>query len=1090
LKVTNEGPEIIDTPEESDWFRVIQAGDSVEFTKWFSIKDDEDYTYAREPYSFIDPDFDENIDQWTISIYDDNTSILVWQTGDSEPFDTNLSGIYSVELEYTDLHGLSVANDVTLWIVPESYVDVDMTNLDMETNGYFPTFMGIFAEFWQPYQYVGPISVEPANGLLENRYENGDIIQYVMALIDGEEVARVYVNSYIGRRVQLGIVDDMLPPPMVLENYGELIQLSSNGTVEITYHAVQEIYDDGEWFKVVSNPIQVEDTLRPQNAIEEPNNKRTIEVTNADFGDYFLSSDIGGTMSYQKMPTVYRGSVFMGEQYPLLIKNKVVTIEDEDLREAAAVMVNQDVLESRIVTTIAEVFEPQSTDLKFSDIGMTSDGMVFKTFSLLDIAETFEDDVFGISLEEKWVESQVNPSDDNGTEFERQMIQKLWKLDDTGAFTEIINIGNVLDSFGLIDEIKGQFGADPEEVSVNMMPIVSLTADKDGNIVFVVSVNVSAPDYFNDFYNVIVVANQDGMVLSMDVTATKQGYPLVSDLAYDETMEHLYAVVSQNPNAFVGNTSTVSTAGLMGPQELIEFIMVEPEEEEGIVTEEVLDNINIGTYYTETLLLLDQNYHYSGIAALNNELVLIKIGEGQTVDRASEVNQADYGYGISTFAEFINLDEESDPVSLVLPEPFTLGLGAAANYDREISLVASPTSVTAGATVNLTFTGKPESVYGEGVWSHNGLGTLSAIDVTAYGVETATYQTVAGPAGTSKIVTFTVDTDQGPVTTSVTVTTPAPTPPTPIPTPPTPAQTVAVTLDIDAITLDYGETADPEFASYDFTETVTGTTDTRVTWELDDDTFVTVDENGVVQAREDVPANTGDITVELTVRTVVGNATDTATIIFEEQTPLGAIEFFDPYVVGYPDGSFKPQNNVTRAEVAAMFSRFLRLNVDYPGTQKFVDVSPSHWAYPQIQAMYRTGIFKGYVNDQGQRMFEPNAAIRRGEIAQVFTNYWDYLDISVTGESVTSIPDVTPSHWAFSAINRVYNTGIFSGFSDGSFKPEDPTLREQLVSMINVMLNRPKNEPAASKFNDIQPNHPYFGDIEAASQTFLNPQGE
>lgn len=85
LKVTNEGPDIIDTPEEPDWFRVIQTGDSVEFTKWFDIEDDEDYTYARQPYNFIDPDFDENLGQWTINIYDDNTSNLIWQTGDTEP---------------------------------------------------------------------------------------------------------------------------------------------------------------------------------------------------------------------------------------------------------------------------------------------------------------------------------------------------------------------------------------------------------------------------------------------------------------------------------------------------------------------------------------------------------------------------------------------------------------------------------------------------------------------------------------------------------------------------------------------------------------------------------------------------------------------------------------------------------------------------------------------------------------------------------------------------------------------------------------------------------------------------------------------
>ncbi|WP_240839360.1 Ig-like domain-containing protein [Acidaminobacter sp. JC074] len=302
--------------------------------------------------------------------------------------------------------------------------------------------------------------------------------------------------------------------------------------------------------------------------------------------------------------------------------------------------------------------------------------------------------------------------------------------------------------------------------------------------------------------------------------------------------------------------------------------------------------------------------------------------------------------------------------------------------------------------------------------------------------------------------------------------------------------TIRVSLDTDAVTLDYGETADPEFTSYDFTETVTGTDDERVTWSLSDDEFVEVDENGVVTAKAGVPADTGDFTVTLTVRTVDGGATDTATILFQEQVPLGAIDFFDPYIAGYPDGTFRSKNHVTRAEVASMFAKILKMNLDYPGTQKFSDVPETHWAYAQVQAMFRSGLFVGYLDTEGSRYFDPEAPISRAEIAQVFTNYWNYLDISVNGGTTTPITDVPDTLWAAPAINRIYNTGVVTSFTDGTYRPYDPTLREQIVYMINRLIERPPNQAPASKFNDITPDATNYGDIEAASQTYLKLQDQ
>lgn len=293
--------------------------------------------------------------------------------------------------------------------------------------------------------------------------------------------------------------------------------------------------------------------------------------------------------------------------------------------------------------------------------------------------------------------------------------------------------------------------------------------------------------------------------------------------------------------------------------------------------------------------------------------------------------------------------------------------------------------------------------------------------------------------------------------------------------------TVAVTLGADAVVLDYGPSADPEYSSYDFNAYIVGTEDKRVQWSLSDDTYVTVDLEGVVQAKDSIPSGTGDISVILTVQTIVGGMTDTAEILFEEKTPLGAIEFYAPYISGYPDGTFRPENRVSRGEVCAMFSTILRLNTEFPGQQKFNDVTSDYWGYKYVQAMERTGLFSGYEDGS----FRPNDTITRAEIAQVFTNYWKMQGITVDGTSMNVIPDVPETYWASTPIHRIYNTGIFTGYLNGAYAPEDDMLRENIVNMINKLIGRPQVNSEAPRFNDVEMNHEFYSDIEAASQFYI-----
>ena len=89
-------------------------------------------------------------------------------------------------------------------------------------------------------------------------------------------------------------------------------------------------------------------------------------------------------------------------------------------------------------------------------------------------------------------------------------------------------------------------------------------------------------------------------------------------------------------------------------------------------------------------------------------------------------------------------------------------------------------------------------------------------------------------------------------------------------------------------------------------------------------------------------------------------------------------------IVGYPDGSFKPDENVTRAEFAAMAIRALgqeHTKVIQP--VEFIDVTPDYWAYSDIQkALY----FDLISCDKNGDIFRPEDSVSRGESITVAVN--------------------------------------------------------------------------------------------------------
>lgn len=181
---------------------------------------------------------------------------------------------------------------------------------------------------------------------------------------------------------------------------------------------------------------------------------------------------------------------------------------------------------------------------------------------------------------------------------------------------------------------------------------------------------------------------------------------------------------------------------------------------------------------------------------------------------------------------------------------------------------------------------------------------------------------------------------------------------------------------------------------------------------------------------------------------VEGGKTRTVTFknVYTEEAKLETEDHFG-YIIGYPDGTVKPQGNITRAEIATIFFRLLTDDArDYywSQTNDFTDVSADDWFNNAISTLANAGILSGYEDGS----FRPNAAITRAELVKIAVSFYDSDAAEDSGFS-----DVE-GHWADMFINAAYGRGFISGYGDGTFKPDQAVTRAEAMKIINRTLDR------------------------------------
>ena len=189
------------------------------------------------------------------------------------------------------------------------------------------------------------------------------------------------------------------------------------------------------------------------------------------------------------------------------------------------------------------------------------------------------------------------------------------------------------------------------------------------------------------------------------------------------------------------------------------------------------------------------------------------------------------------------------------------------------------------------------------------------------------------------------------------------------------------------------------------------------------------------------------------------------------------------YVVGYEDGMVKPENAITRAEVASIFYRLLKDDVRDANTtdvSEFSDVSASDWYGTTVATLSAMDIVRGYEDGT----FRPNAPITRAEFAAIATRFFE--ETGAEYEPGT-FDDVTGDEWFANAIADAVELGLIGGYPDGTVLPNNNITRAEACAVVNRTLGRIPHVDHLLPVDEMKTwpdNHPsdwFYADMQEAT---------
>lgn len=157
-------------------------------------------------------------------------------------------------------------------------------------------------------------------------------------------------------------------------------------------------------------------------------------------------------------------------------------------------------------------------------------------------------------------------------------------------------------------------------------------------------------------------------------------------------------------------------------------------------------------------------------------------------------------------------------------------------------------------------------------------------------------------------------------------------------------------------------------------------------------------------------------------------------------------------ISGYEDGTFRPDNTITRAEAASILVRALKLPEASENELAFADKDAiPAWAKKSVAQAAKAGLLKGYPADGGF-VFRAQNALTRAELAAIMSRAAAQKGLPQT-QPAPAFKDQLPD-WAKEAVALAARTGLVGGYPDGTFRPDKPVTRAEAASMVLRLLEK------------------------------------
>lgn len=213
---------------------------------------------------------------------------------------------------------------------------------------------------------------------------------------------------------------------------------------------------------------------------------------------------------------------------------------------------------------------------------------------------------------------------------------------------------------------------------------------------------------------------------------------------------------------------------------------------------------------------------------------------------------------------------------------------------------------------------------------------------------------------------------------------------------------------------------------------------------------------------------------------VEASTEDGHTLSSESITVNVGTEVHQPFMQGYTDRTFRPLNELTRAETAAIVARMKGL-VDYEDeTMVFTDVPSDHWAYAYIRQVQEQGDMVGYDGE-----FRPDEPIRKAELIVLMLRLHGVMPVNGLQEG--NLDFLPAEHWSADAIGTALALNLLpENFVTVPSELDQPIERQSAAQLISIGFKRGPlvdgDERVATHYPDVPTSHPFFHWIEEASR--------